>query len=185
MLLNPQFAKNIPHEYLATSKFNSLENFNETVLLDKMPSLSIIKIADYLEKVTDLLNKVFIAVTVISAITIVIGLIVISSAIMVQGKIKEFQNLIFKILGFSKSEVVLSSIIEFFIIFSSIILIALSFAIIGSKFIIENIFQITWKFDLSIFLQVTTGIGLATLTLIMITNFKYLSPKVYPLIRNQ
>ena len=185
MLFNPQFAKNIPHEYLATSKFKSLENFNETALLDKMPSLSIIKITDYLEKVTDLLNKVFIAVTVISAITIVIGLIVISSAIIVQGKIKEFQNLIFKILGFSKVEVVLSSIIEFFIIFTSIILIALFFAVIGSQFIIENIFQITWKFDLAIFLQVTIGIGLATLILIMITNFKYLSPKVYPLIRNQ
>ena len=185
MLLNPQFAKNIPHEYLATSKFKSLENFNETALLDKMPSLSIIKITDYLEKVTDLLNKVFIAVTVISAITIVIGLIVISSAIIVQGKIKEFQNLIFKILGFSKSEVVLSSIIEFFIIFTSIILIALFFAVIGSQFIIENIFQIVWKFDLSIFLEVIIGIGLVTLILIMITNVKYLSPKVYPLIRNQ
>ena len=185
MLLNPQFAKNIPHEYLATAKFKSLENFNEITLLDKMPSLSIIKITDYLEKVTDLLNKVFIAVTVISAITIVIGLIVISSAIIVQGKIKEFQNLIFKILGFSKVEVVLSSIIEFFIIFTSIILIALFFSVIGSQFIIENIFQITWIFDLAIFLQVTIGIGLATLILIMITNFKYLSPKVYPLIRNQ
>ncbi len=120
----------------------------------------------------------FIAVTVISAITIVIGLIVISSAIIVQGKIKEFQNLIFKILGFSKVEVVLSSIIEFFIIFTSIILIALFFAVIGSQFIIENIFQITWKFDLAIFFQVTIGIGLATLILIMITNFNYLSPKV-------
>ena len=53
MLLNPQFAKNIPHEYLATSKFKSLENFNETALLDKMPSLSIIKITDYLEKITE------------------------------------------------------------------------------------------------------------------------------------
>ena len=127
----------------------------------------------------------FIAVTVISAITIIIGLIVISSAIMVQGKIKEFQNLIFKILGFSKLEVVLSSIIEFFIIFISIILIALSFAVIGSQFIVENIFQITWRFDLAIFLLVTIGIGLATLILIIITNLKYLSPKVYPLIRNQ
>jgi len=57
--------------------------------------------------------------------------------------------------------------------------------VIGSQFIIENIFQITWKFDLAIFFQVTIGIGLATLILIMITNFKYLSPKVYPLIRNQ
>ena len=57
MLLNPQFAKNIPHEYLATAKFKSLENFNETALLDKMPSLSIIKITDYLEKVTDLIKQ--------------------------------------------------------------------------------------------------------------------------------
>ena len=185
MLLNPQFAKNIPHEFLATSKFTNIENFDETRLLDKLPSLSIIKITDYLSKVTDLLNKVFIAVTVISAITIVIGLIVISSAIMVQGKIKEFQNLIFKILGFSKKEIVLSSVIEFVIIFSSIILIALFFAVIGSQFVIENIFQINWMFDLIIFLKVTLGIGLATLILIMLTNLKYLSPKVYPLIRNQ
>ena len=185
MLLNPQFAKNIPHEYLATSKFKDLAKFNEAILLDKLPSLSIIKITDYLTKVTDLLNKVFIAVTIISAITIIIGLIVISSAIIVQGKIKEFQNLIFKILGFSKKEIVLSSIIEFIIIFSSIILIALFFAIIGSYFIIENIFQISWKFDLFIFLKVTVGIGFATLTLILLTNLKYLNPKVYPLIRNQ
>jgi len=185
MLLNPQFAKNIPHEYLATAKFKSLENFNETALLDKMTSLSIIKITNYLEIVTDLLNKVFIAVTIISAITIVVGLIVISSAIMVQGKIKEFQNLIFKILGFSKKEIILSSIIEFIIIFFSIIIISLFFASIASHFIIENIFQISWKFDLTIFLKVTIGIGLTTLILIMLTNIKYLSPKIYPLIRNQ
>ena len=82
MLFNPQFAKNIPHEYLATAKFNS-NKFDETEMLEIMPSLSMIKIADYLSKVTAVLNKVFIAVTLISAITIVIGLIVISSAIMV------------------------------------------------------------------------------------------------------
>jgi len=185
MLLNPQFVKNIPHEYLATSKFKNIDNFNETTLLNELPSLSIIKITDYLSKVTNLLNKVFMAVTIISAVTIVIGLIVISSAIMVQGKVKEFQNLIFKILGFSKKEVVLSSLIEFIIIFSSIITIALFFASLGSYFIIENIFQITWQFDISIFLKVTVGIGLTTLVLIMLTNLKYLSPKVYPLIRNQ
>jgi putative ABC transport system permease protein len=83
MLFNPQFAKNIPHEYLATAKFNS-NKFDETEMLEIMPSLSMIKIADYLSKVTAVLNKVFIAVTLISAVTIVIGLIVISSAIIKQ-----------------------------------------------------------------------------------------------------
>ena len=65
MLFNPQFAKNIPHQFLATAKFNS-NKFDETEMLEIMPSLSMIKIADYLSKVTDVLNKVFIAVTLIS-----------------------------------------------------------------------------------------------------------------------
>ena len=185
MLFNPQFANNIPHEYLATAKFDSIEKFNEISMLEKLPSLSIIKIADYLNKVTSVLNKVFIAVSLISAITIVIGLIVIASAIMVQGKVKEFQNLVFKILGFSKKDVVLSSIIEFIIIFKSVILIAIFFAVIASKFIMENIFELIWKFDFEVLIKLSFSIGFVTLILIMLTNLKYLNPKVYPLIRNQ
>ncbi|MDC0405128.1 ABC transporter permease [Candidatus Pelagibacter sp.] len=185
MLFNPQFANNIPHEYLATAKFETIEKFDETSMLDVLPSLSMIKIADYLNKVTDVLNKVFIAVTLISAVTIIIGLIVISSAIMVQGKVKEYQNLVFKILGFSKKEIILSSLIEFLIIFNSVILIATFFAVTASKFIMENIFELVWAFDFKVLFNLGLSIGLVTLALIMITNLKYLSPKVYPMIRNQ
>jgi putative ABC transport system permease protein len=185
MLFNPQFANNIPHEYLATAKFETIEKFDETSMLEVLPSLSMIKIADYLNKVTDVLNKVFIAVTLISAVTIIIGLIVISSAIMVQGKVKEYQNLVFKILGFSKKEIILSSLIEFIIIFNSVILIATFFAVTASKFIMENIFELVWAFDFKVLFNLGISIGLITLFLIMITNIKYLNPKVYPLIRNQ
>ncbi len=184
MLFNPQFAKEIPHEYLATAKFNS-DKFDETEMLEIMPSLSMIKIADYLQKVTAVLNKVFIAVTLISAVTIIIGLIVISSAIMVQGKIKEYQNLVFKILGFSKKQIIFSSLIEFIIIFMSVILIATFFAVIGSKFIMENIFELVWQFDFKVLIYLGFSNGLVTLMLILITNLKYLNPKIYPLIRNQ
>ncbi len=184
MLFNPRFAKKIPHEYLATAKFNS-DKFDETKMLEIMPSLSMIKIADYLLKVTAVLNKVFIAVTLISTVTIIIGLIVISSAIMVQGKIKEYQNLVFKILGFSKKQIIFSSLIEFIIIFMSVILIAIFFAVIGSKFIMENIFELVWQFDFKVLIYLGFSIGLVTLILILITNLRYLNPKIYPLIRNQ
>ena len=185
MLFNPEFAKNIPYEYLATTKFDSLDKFDETEMLEIFPSLSMIKIADYLNKVTVVLNKVFLAVTLISAVTIVVGLIVISSAIMVQGKVREYQNLIFKILGFSRKEVIFSSLIEFLIIFKSVILIAIFFAVIGSKFIIENIFELIWKFDFKLLIYLGLSVGLVTLILILLTNLKYLNPKVYPLIRNE
>ena len=185
MLFNPQFANTIPHEYLATAKFKDQTKFKEAKLLETLPSISIIRIADYLTKVTNILNKVFIAVILISAITIIIGLIVISSAIIVQGKIKEFQNLVFKILGFSKKEIILSSVIEFALIFFSVILIAIFFAVIGSYYVIENVFQLAWQLDLKILFNISGSIGLVTLALIMLTNLKYLNPKIYPLIRNQ
>ena len=185
MLFNPQFAKNIPHEYLATAKFDNIEKFDEIKMLDKLPSLSMIKISDYLNKVTDVLNKVFIAVTLISAVTIIIGLIVISSTIMVQGKIKQYQNLVFKILGFTKKEIIFSSIIEFVINFISIILFSTFFAVVTSKYIIESIFQLNWEFDFGIFVNISISIALVTLILIIFTNLKYLSPKVYPLVRNE
>ena len=157
----------------------------EIKMIESLPSLSIIKIADYLTKVSAILNQVFVAVTLISAITIIIGLIVISSAIMVQGKIKEFQNLVFKILGFSKKEIIFSSVIEFLIMFKSVILIAVLFAVIGSYFIVEKIFELNWQFDFKSLIILGFSIGLVTLFLIIITNLKFLSPKVYPMIRNQ
>ncbi len=91
----------------------------------------------------------------------------------------------FKILGFSRRQVIFSSMIEFLIIFKSVILIAIFFAVIGSKFIIENIFELSWKFDLKILVYLGFSIGIVTLTLILLTNLKYLNPKVYPLIRNE
>ncbi len=185
MLFNPDFAINMPHEYLATAKFKRLDQFDEIKMIEIFPSLSMIKIADYLNKVTNVLNKVFIAVTTISAITIVIGLIVISSAIVVQGKVREYQNLVFKILGFSRKEIIFSSLIEFIIIFMSVIIIAVIFGTISSKFIIENIFELFWQFDFKVLFYLGFAVGLVTLMLILLTNIKYLNPKVYPLIRNQ
>ena len=177
MLFNPQFANTIPHEYLATAKFDDQTKFKENKLLEILPSISIIRIADYLTKVTNILNKVFIAVILISAITIIIGLIVISSAIIVQGKIKEFQNLVFKILGFSKKEIILSSVIEFVLIFFSVILIAIFFAVIGSYYIIENIFQLVWQLDLQILFNISGSIGLSNISFNHVNKFKIFKPK--------
>ena len=88
-------------------------------------------------------------------------------------------------MGFSKKEIFVSCVIEFVLIFFSVILIAIFFAMIGSYYIIENIFQLVWQLDLQILFNISGSIGLITLALIMLTNLKYLNPKVYPLIRNQ
>jgi putative ABC transport system permease protein len=49
----------------------------------------------------------------------------------------------------------------------------------------ENIFELVWKFDFKVLIYLGFSIGLVTLVLILLTNLKYLNPKIYPLIRNQ
>ena len=185
ILINPQYAINIPHEYLMTAKFNKINNFKEVDFLNKFPNVSIIKISDYLTKINDLLNKIFIGVSLIALITIVVGLVVISSTIIAQGRINIFQNLIFKILGFSRKQIIKISIYEFFIKFISIIIFSTLFSIISSIYIVEEIFRLNWKFDYIFYLNVTLGVGCITVILILFTFLKYLNPKVYPLIRNE
>ena len=52
-------------------------------------------------------------------------------------------------------------------------------------YVIEDIFNLTWELNLKLIINIGLGIGAITLILIMFTNYKYLSPKTYPLIRNQ
>jgi putative ABC transport system permease protein len=103
MLLNTNYAQAIPHEYLATVKLSEQNDFQEYELLKRFPNISSIKIASYAQKINQLLNQVNIAVLALAAIIIFIGLLVISSAILVQGKNKIYQNLVFKILGLNQS----------------------------------------------------------------------------------
>jgi putative ABC transport system permease protein len=125
MLLNTNYAQAIPHEYLATVKLSKQNNFHEYELLKRFPNISSIKIASYAQKINQFLNQVNIAVLALAAIIIFIGLLVISSAILVQGKNKIYQNLVFKILGLNKIQIIKTSLLEFTILFSNTIMLTL------------------------------------------------------------
>ena len=73
ILINPKFAVNIPHEYIATAKFSSAINFKEGTFLQNFKNISAIKVSNYLGKITEIVNKIFIAVTVISSVAVIIG----------------------------------------------------------------------------------------------------------------
>ena len=115
MLINPSFAKKLPSEILATVKFDKeVKNIN---LLNEFPNVSFIEVRSYLQKISNLLNKIYLSISLVSLVVIFIGFFVIVSAIVVQGKSKIYQNLVFKIIGLSKLQIIKSSIIEFLILY--------------------------------------------------------------------
>ena len=183
MLINPSFAKKLPSEILATVKFDKeVKNIN---LLNEFPNVSFIEVRSYLQKISNLLNKIYLSISLVSLIVIFIGFFVIVSAIIVQGKSKIYQNLVFKIIGLSKLQIIKSSIIEFLILYGVTIFFSTIFSIIISNLAIQGFFNLSWEFDFNTFFIIISFIIVLSLLLIFFTNFKYLTPKIYPLIRNE
>ena len=183
MLINPSFAKKLPSEILATVKFDKeVKNIN---LLNEFPNVSFIEVRSYLQKISNLLNKIYLSISLVSLVVIFIGFFVIVSAIIVQGKSKIYQNLVFKIIGLSKLQIIKSSIIEFLILYGVTIFFSTIFSIIISNLAIQGFFNLSWEFDFNKFFIIISFIIVLSLLLIFFTNFKYLTPKIYPLIRNE
>ena len=183
MLINPSFAKKLPSEILATVKFDKeVKNIN---LLNEFPNVSFIEVRSYLQKISNLLNKIYLSISLVSLVVIFIGFFVIVSAIIVQGKSKIYQNLVFKIIGLSKLQIIKSSIIEFLILYGVTIFFSTIFSIIISNLAIQGFFNLSWEFDFNTFFIIISFIIVLSLLLIIFTNFKYLTPKIYPLIRNE
>ena len=125
-----------------------------------------------------------IAVLALAAIIIFIGLLVISSAILVQGKNKIYQNLVFKILGLNKNQIIKTSLLEFIILFSNTIILTLLISFLSSYLVVHYIFDIKWHINTFNIFFVYLLTGIFTMALIILDTYKNLSPKVYPIIRN-
>ena len=184
MILNTSYAEKIPHEFIATINLPNNITINESELLKNFPNISSIKVASYIEKINNLLNKVSLAVLALSLVIIVIGFLVISSAILVQGKSQLYQHLIFKILGLKKSIIIKTSILEFTIIFLTTIGFTTLLSSLASYLILNNIFNIEWVFNIPVTFLIFLIVGIITLLMILKTTIGNLNPKVYPLIRN-
>jgi len=184
MILNTSYAEKIPHEFIATINLPNNITINESELLKNFPNISSIKVASYIEKINNLLNKVSLAVLALSLVIIVIGFLVISSAILVQGKSQLYQHLIFKILGLKKSIIIKTSILEFTIIFLTTIGFTTLLSSLASYLILNNIFNIEWAFNIPVTFLIFLIVGIITLLMILKTTIGNLNPKVYPLIRN-
>ena len=169
---------------MSTVKFENEQSANLSNLLRKLPTITYIKLSEYINKTKNFLNNLFMVSILISAIVILVGLIVISNAIGVIGNLKVYQNLVFRILGFEKSNIFKLIIFESLILLVPIIFCSLIFSIIFSYFFITNFFSIDWFFPISITLIIVSLFMFVFLLTILVSNRKYLNFNTYHLLRN-
>ena len=184
ILFNPNFASGIPHEFLSTVKFSNEKLISLENLLRILPNITYINLTEYLKKTKNFLNKIFFVCSLISTLVIVIGLIVISNAVSVIGNLKIYQNLVLRILGFDKSNIIKLIIFESLILFLPIVFFSLLFAVVFSYIFIINFLEINWYFSSLVPLIISFLFLIVLVLTLLISNRKYLNFNAYTLLRN-
>ena len=184
IMFNPKYASKIPHEFMSTIKFKNDDLVNLSSLLKKLPTITYINLTEYINKTKDFLSKLFIASMLISGLVILIGLIVISNAVSVIGKLKVYQNLVLRILGFEKANIIKLIIFESLILFLPIIISSLILSIIFSYIFITNVFNMGWHFSAIVPLIISSLFLLVLFLTLLISNRKYINLNAYSLLRN-
>ena len=184
ILFNPKYASKIPHEYLSAVKFKHDKLVNFSNLITTLPTITYIKLSDYINKTRNFLDKLFIASILISGVVIFIGLIVISNAVSVIGNLKIYQNIVLRILGFEKSSIIKLLIFESLIVFIPIIISSLIFSVIFSYIFIVNFLNINWYFSLSVSFFISSLFLIILIFTLFVSNRKYVNTNAYSLLRN-
>ena len=184
ILFNPKFASDIPHEFMSTVKINNEEQVSLSDLLKILPNITYINLTEYMNKTKNFLNRIFVVSILISSVVILIGLIVISSAVSVIGNLKVYQNLVLRILGFEKSNIIKLIIFESLILFIPIIFFSLIFAILFSYIFITKFLLISLYFSYLVPLIISSFFLLVLTMTLLISNKKYLNLNAYNLLRN-
>ena len=184
ILFNPKYASKIPHELMSTIKFENDDSVNLSGLLKKLPTITYIRLTDYIKKTKDFLSKLFIVSIFISGVVVLIGFIVISNAVSVIGNLKVYQNLVFRILGFEKSKIIRLIIFESLILFIPIITSSFIFSISFSYIFVENFLNISWYFSPIVPLIISNLFLLVLVLTLFFSNRKYINFNAYSLLRN-
>ena len=184
ILFNPKYASKIPHELMSTIKFENDDSVNLSGLLKKLPTITYIRLTDYIKKTKDFLSKLFIVSIFISGVVVLIGFIVISNAVSVIGNLKVYQNLVFRILGFEKSKIIKLIIFESLILFIPIITSSFIFSISFSYIFVKNFLNISWYFSPIVPLIISNLFLLVLVLTLFFSNRKYINFNAYSLLRN-
>tara|TARA_X000000950_G_scaffold277676_1_gene367431 strand:+ start:1320 stop:3809 length:2490 start_codon:yes stop_codon:yes gene_type:complete len=184
ILFNPKYASKIPHEFMSTVKFENEESVKLSNLLRKLPTITYIRLSEYINKTKKFLNSLFTVSILISSVVILIGLIVISNALNVIANLKLYQNLVLRILGFGKFNTIKLIIFESLILFMPILISSLIFSITFSHFFVANYFGIDWYFPFSVTFIISILFLFVFFTTLLISNRKYLNFDAYYLLRN-
>ena len=147
--MNPSALKNAPHSFITTIYADidsEMEIFNN--LARKFPNITLIKVRNVIERVSDLMGSLATASSYGALTTLATGFLVLLGSAASGQSARSYDAAILKTLGATQTDLIISYIIRFSVIGATAGFVAIFFAICGAwgitTYVLEIPFHIIW-----------------------------------------
>lgn len=165
LVFAPGYIEEAPHGLLATVYAPaSRDGAIAGAVAAALPSVTLVRTGDMIGQVSDLLGKVALAIRLAAAVTVAAGIVVLVGAVTASGRRRRYDNVILKLLGARRRQLLLGQAIEFLLLSMLLVGVAIAVGGTGGWYVVTRVFALPFAPDagvIALTLTAATGVTLA------------------------
>ena len=175
-----------PQTHLATVHADpALEQDIERTIADNFPNVTIIRVRDTLETVSEFLNRLGLATRMTAGVAIVAGILVLAGAIAAGHRRRVYDSIVLKVLGATRRRVIGVLLLEFSLLGFVTAIIASFIGSLAAWGVITEVMSLEFVFDtIAVVISVAAAVA-STTALGFYGIWRALGQKSAPLLRNE
>ena len=178
--------EDLPFTILAAAfAADGLEGEVDSVVAQNFPNVTILRIGDFVRLIKALLEGMTHAVRAVSGLTLAVGIVVLSSAIIVEQRRRVYEAVVMKTLGISRRQILLSFFVEYLLVGGSVALLSIvSGGVLGWAILrfAMNVGEVV--FSLWVSLAIVAGVLLLSGLCSFVSGMMVLSRSSWSVLRN-
>jgi putative ABC transport system permease protein len=144
---------------------------------EALPSVSMIRTGDIIEQIGDLMGNVALAIRAAASVTVAAGIVVLIGAVTASGQARRYDIAILKLLGGSRRQVLLGQAIEYALLSTLLVGVALAVGGIAGWYVVTRVLELAWAPDFGLVAMTLAASVLATLLVGVIGNLPALAAR--------
>jgi putative ABC transport system permease protein len=145
LMFDPNSLKGAPHSYLATAKASpEAETELFRAVTDRFTNISVIRMKEALNTIADILQKLSVAVSATSSITLVAGLLVLAGAFAAGHRKRVYDAVIMKVLGATRADIFKAYSLEYALLGVVTAMIAAGAGSLAAWLVITEVLEARW-----------------------------------------
>ncbi len=187
LVFDPATLAAAPYSYMATITPTPGHAFDAAAFANRIsaefPTSSLIRVDDVLDRISTLLQQMGLAIRAAAAVAILAGIAVLVGALAAQARLRGRDNVILKLLGASRRQLMLAAALEYAVLAMAVAAIAGLAGAVAAWAVVTHILDLDWQPDWWITALTVLAGGLLTFLLGMLASWRTLGIRIAAALR--